>query len=110
MSGREIYSDASSIRQRIAKLLEGAENPLKAEEIAYALGIDEQEVYSHLAHIAKSIRRLSGGCKALLMVPPICKKCGYVFRDLDKPKKPSRCPRCRSEWLEPPRFIIRSTT
>lgn len=97
-----------SIRQKIAKLLEEVEAPLSAEDIAYSVGIDVEEVYAHLPHVAKTIRRSSGGRKSLLMVPPRCRKCGYVFKDLDRPKKPSKCPKCRSEWIEPPRFIIRS--
>jgi len=40
------------------------------------------------------------------MVPPTCKTCGYVFKDLDRPKRPSRCPRCRSERISSPLFII----
>lgn len=96
-----------SIRQRIARLLEEAKEPLSAEDIARDLGIEVEEVYLHLAHVAKTVRRLSSGRKLLLMMPPRCRKCGYIFKDLDKPKKPSRCPRCKFEWIEPPRFIIR---
>lgn len=96
-----------SIRQRIARLLEEAREPLSAEDIARDLDIEVEEVYLHLVHVAKTVRRSSSGRKSLLMVPPRCRKCGYVFKDLDKPKKPSRCPKCKSEWIEPPRFIIR---
>lgn len=98
---------SSSIRQRMIKLLESVEEPITAEDIARNLDIDVDDVYIHLAHLAKTVRRLSSGKKALLMVPPKCRKCGYVFKDLDKPKKPSKCPRCKSEWIEHPRFAIR---
>jgi hypothetical protein len=100
--------EEGSIRQRIIKLLSEATEPMTAEDIARVLDIDVSEVYMHLEHVAKTVRRSSGGEKALLMIPPRCRKCGYVFKDLDKPKKPSRCPRCKSEWIEPPRFIIKS--
>ncbi|MEM2810799.1 MAG: transcriptional regulator, partial [Candidatus Korarchaeum sp.] len=43
----------------------------------------------------------------LLMEPPQCRKCGYIFKDLKKPRKPSKCPKCGSEWISPPRFTIR---
>ncbi|MEM4789267.1 MAG: hypothetical protein QXV06_05695, partial [Ignisphaera sp.] len=96
-----------SIRQRMVKLLESVEEPITAEDIARNLDIDVDDVYIHLAHLAKTVRRLSNGKKALLMVPPMCRRCGYVFKDLDKPKKPSKCPKCKSEWIEHPRFVIR---
>jgi len=56
--------------------------------------------------LARSVYSRSGGGEALLMVPPRCRRYGYVFKDLESPRKPSRCPRCRSEWIEPPRFTI----
>lgn len=98
-----------SIRQRMVKLLESIAEPITAEDIANSLDIDVNDVYIHLAHLAKTVWRSSSGKKALLMVPPRCRKCGYTFKNLDKPKKPSKCPRCRSEWIEHPRFIIRET-
>uniref|UniRef100_A0A7C4NL82 Transcriptional regulator n=1 Tax=Ignisphaera aggregans TaxID=334771 RepID=A0A7C4NL82_9CREN len=93
----------------MVKLLESIEEPITAEDIASSLDIDVNNVYIHLAHLAKTVRRSSSGKKALLMVPPRCRECGYIFKDLDKPKKPSKCPRCRSERIEHPRFIIRET-
>ena len=101
-----------STRERIAELLERSSEPLSAEEIAALLGLDRsrvREVYEHLAHIAKTVRRSSGGRRALLMVPPRCRACGYVFRDLKKPRRPSKCPRCGSQRIEPPRFAIGET-
>ncbi|MCS7111600.1 MAG: transcriptional regulator [Ignisphaera sp.] len=97
-----------SIRERITRFLEEVEGPVSAEDIARTFEVDVPEVYIHLEHIAKSVRRESGGGKALMMTPPMCRKCGYIFKDLEKPKKPSKCPRCKSEWIEPPRFLIRS--
>ncbi len=101
-------SSELTIRERIMKLLESSKYPLTADDIINELGLDlsPNEVYEHLRHIAKSIRRLSNGRKILVMRPPMCRKCGYVFKDINKPKKPSRCPRCKSEWIEPPAFKI----
>ncbi|MFZ8782857.1 MAG: transcriptional regulator [Desulfurococcaceae archaeon] len=97
-----------TIRERIIELLRSTSRPLTAREIIEVLGVNitDREVYEHLAHIAKTIRSRSQGREVLLMEPPTCRKCGYVFKDLEKPKKPSRCPRCKSEWISPPRFII----
>ena len=89
-----------TIRERIVKILMEARRPLTAREIAELVGLDpntgEREVYYHLKHIAKTLRRRYGGKAALYMIPPRCKDCGYVFTDLREPKKPSRCPRCKS--------------
>lgn len=89
-------------------MLEETNNPLRAEDIAQTVGLNVFEVYEHLTHIAKTIRRQSKNAKALFMMPSKCRKCGYIFSDIDKPKKPSRCPKCKSEWIEPPRFIIKT--
>jgi len=95
-------------RERITRLLRETTRPLSVDEIISILQLEEspRDVYEDLQHIAKSIYAKSGGREVLLMEPPYCRKCGYVFKDLEKPKKPSRCPRCRSEWIEPPRFMI----
>ncbi len=87
-----------------------ARRPLTAREIAELVGLDpstgEREVYEHLRHVAKTLRRRLGGRAALYMVPPSCRDCGYVFTDLTEPRRPSRCPRCKSERISPPRFYI----
>ncbi|MCY0868034.1 MAG: transcriptional regulator [Desulfurococcus sp.] len=97
-------------REVITRLLRETGRPLTVYEIMATLGIrvPPEEIYLDLQHIAKSIRAKSNGSEVLLMEPPRCKKCGYVFSDMEKPKEPSRCPRCKSEWIEPPRFIITS--
>lgn len=87
------------------------EKPLTAEEIVNELGlkITPKEVYEHLEHIAKSIRRTYRNAYVLVMIPPTCKSCGYVFKDLEKPRKPSKCPRCKSEKIKPPAFKVERT-
>jgi len=97
-----------TIREQIIQVLRNTSKPLTVDEISCAFGVDvdAREVYEHLVHIAKSIRARSGGREYLAMDPTLCRKHGYVFRNLDKPRKLSRYPRCRSEWISPPRFII----
>ncbi len=100
-----------TLRERIKHLLLESREPLSADEIARILGLgprDKKLVYEALSHIAKTIRRESGGHLQLYMIPPQCLRCGYVFRDLKKPRRPSRCPRCKSERISPPRFFISS--
>jgi len=103
-------SNFETVRERIMKLLQEVENPLTVEEIAAYLGLpprSTREIYDHLWHIARTINRTSRGRKKLLMIPPQCRKCGYVFKNLNKPRKPSKCPKCKSTWIMPPAFIIK---
>lgn len=96
-----------SRRERIIETLSSTEEPLDVNQIAAQLGLNPREaksIYEDLEHVARSLRTSD---KALLMVPPTCKTCGYVFRDLDKPRRPSKCPRCKSERISSPLFIIR---
>jgi len=96
-----------SRRERIIELLAAAEEPMDVGQIARELGLDPSEagsIYEDLEHVARSLRNSN---LVLLMQPPVCKSCGYVFRDLKRLRKPSKCPRCRSERIYPPRFIIR---
>ena len=99
-----------TVRERIIRLLEEASHPLSAEEIAAHLGLDPRtgvkEVYAHLQHVARTVWRRSRGRKQVFMEPPSCRACGYVFKGLDRPRKPSKCPRCGSQRIDPPRFII----
>lgn len=97
-----------SRRERIIELLSTTEVPLDVGQIAEALGIDSRSakmLYEDLEHIARSLK---GSGMILLMVPPACKACGYVFKDLEKPRRPSKCPRCKSERVTSPRFIIKA--
>jgi len=97
-------SEWETLRERMIKLLIETNEPLSAREIALELGIDsERLVYEELKHVAKTIKRRG---LTLYIQPAYCKKCGYVFKDA-KIKKPSKCPKCKSQWIEPPRFIIR---
>jgi len=98
-----------SLREKITKLLRESGEPLSVDDILYCFKLEpsrRSEIYNHLSHIAKTIRQQSRGSENLVMIPPKCKVCGYIFKNLDKPKKPSKCPKCRSERIEKPRFKI----
>ncbi|RLG79778.1 MAG: transcriptional regulator [Thermoprotei archaeon] len=98
-----------TLREKIVDILIKAEEPLSVSQIASLLGLssrEERTIYTALTHIAKSVRRKSKGKLQLVMIPPVCKKCGYVFKHLDKPRRPSKCPRCKSERIEEPKFKI----
>ncbi|MDI9620190.1 MAG: transcriptional regulator [Candidatus Nezhaarchaeota archaeon] len=117
-AGCESYITASlmtsdmTTRERIINLLQSHSNPLSAEEIILVLNLQNmkpRDIYEHLKHIAKSVKARSGGKEVLAMIPPSCKSCGYIFEALDKPKKPSKCPKCKSERISTPTFKLVST-
>ncbi len=97
-----------SIREKILEILMLTKDPLSVDDIARELDLgprESREIYNHLEHVARTVRAKYG--KTLMMQPPYCRKCGYTFNNLKRPKKPSKCPKCGSEWIEPPRFIIK---
>ncbi len=94
-------------REQIIKILRNSSNFLSAEQIARSLDIkDVKLIYSDIQHIAKTIRSLSGGREIIVMDPPRCRKCGFVFKNTKHLGKPGKCPKCKSTWIEPARFKI----
>ncbi len=87
-----------TIRRRIMTLIES--RSLSARDISSQTGVPEREVCEHLLHIRKSAG------DALIITPPRCKACGFVFKKREKLKKPGKCPACRKQTIEPPRFSI----
>jgi predicted Zn-ribbon and HTH transcriptional regulator len=45
--------------------------------------------------------------KELLIRPASCGKYQFVFKVRKAAKAPSKCPKCRSEWILSPSFVIR---
>lgn len=92
-------------REKIFLLLSSSPKPLSVREIMRKLNISrEKDLYEHLNHLAISLKKKN---YVLIVFPPRCLNCGYVF-NLEKIKKPSRCPRCKSQKIMPPMFLIRS--
>ena len=92
----------ATIRQQIIEILERGDHD--AKQISQDVGIGEKEVYSHLPHISKSLPKHG---KRLKTIPAVCIKCGYDFKNRDRMTKPGRCPLCKSERIESPRFYIK---
>ncbi len=96
-------------RERIIRVLMDADRPLTVEEIADRLGLDRSEakgLYEELAHASRTLNRATQGRMVIAMVPPRCLSCGYVFKDVKRPRRPSRCPKCKSERISRPMFTI----
>ena len=78
---------------------------MTAEEICEILDIKKRSiVYEDVDHISKSVKREN---KELLIRPASCGKCQFVFNVGKTAKAPSKCPKCRSQWILAPAFIIR---
>lgn len=87
-------------RERLRDLLLSTEEGLSLEQIERIFEVRRQVAIADLEHLRLSLRHRE---ETLLMVPPACGTCGYVFR-LDAPKAPSKCPRCKSRDLTDPIF------
>jgi predicted Zn-ribbon and HTH transcriptional regulator len=84
----------------IAELVEG---PCSARDLSAAVRISEREVSAHLEHIRKSLLLST---RHLKIVPAECKKCGFVFAKREKLRRPGKCPVCKGESIQEPRFVI----
>ncbi len=76
---------------------------LSARQLSSLVGISEKAVPGHLEHLRKSAE---GAGDSLEIEPAVCSKCDYAFDDRARFTKPSRCPMCRGQRIEPPRFRI----
>lgn len=92
-------------RERLAKVLLEAREPLSIYQLQALVETDlkPNELYEELEHVKKTLKRMG---YRLEIVPARCKNCGYEFRDRERLKKPTRCPRCKNERIDPPRFYI----
>ncbi len=88
-------------RQALLRALR--DGPKTARELSAAISLPEREVVSHLEHVARS---LAHGDAELRIEPPRCQDCGFGFKKRERTSRASRCPRCKSERLDAPRFWI----
>lgn len=87
-------------RERLRELLLSTEDGVTLEQIEKIFEVKRQIAISDLEHLRLSLRHKE---ETLMMVPPACTDCGFVFR-LEAPKAPSRCPKCKSRDLSEPIF------
>lgn len=92
---------SETLRQSIMFFLQ--QGPATVRQISEEIGLAEKNVYEHLEHIRQSLQREG---TSLSVLPPECRKCGFVFAKRQRLKKPGRCPICRSESISQPRYSI----
>lgn len=79
---------------------------MTVKDISMTLGLREKEVIEHLPHVEKSI----GKRVSIIVEPPECLRCGFVFKKRNRFTTPSRCPECKSESVSAPILGIRGET
>jgi predicted Zn-ribbon and HTH transcriptional regulator len=89
-----------TVRKRIMALLE--QGPMTLREMAKELGMKEKEVLGHLPHAIRS----AALSQRVEISPASCLGCGFVFRKRGRLSTPGKCPMCRSQRIDPPRFKI----
>ena len=80
-------------REQIYDLLKKKE--WTAQELANYFQIELKWILDDLNHLAKSIKP-----KKVKIKPAYCKSCGFVFKERSRLKSPSKCPRCKKEWIQ----------
>ena len=89
-----------TLRQKFIELLSSQE--MSISQLARTLEVKFSEIDLALQHVEKSIRP-----KKIKVTPARCKECGFVFRERKKFTPPSRCPKCKSEWIAEASYCIR---
>ena len=87
-------------REQIIKILTKEEK--SAQQLANHFQVELFEILEDLEHIKYSIKP-----RKLTMKQAQCKKCGFVFEERSRVKKPSKCPKCKSEWIMASLFSIK---
>jgi predicted Zn-ribbon and HTH transcriptional regulator len=86
-------------RQQIIEILQQSKQT--AQQLANYFQCELKDMIEDLQHIEKSIKP-----NKLKIEPAYCKSCNFVFKERSKISKPSKCPRCKSEWIEAQMFWI----
>jgi len=96
-------STESTRRQQIVELL--AMGPWGFEELRRELAVPVRLLAMDLGHVEKSLRREG---RRLEVEPARCAGCGFVFKERSARHlhPPSRCPGCKGERIEEPRFSL----
>ena len=88
------------MRQQLEALLE---EPQPFEELKRILSLSPKQLEDELRHVERSAKNQG---KKLKIEPPECRECGFVFKERKRLSPPNRCPKCKSEWIEDPRFEL----
>jgi len=82
------------------------DHPLSVAQIARQVRESPKDIAADLEHLFRSLKNTDYRAS---ITPAVCRKCGFEFGS-DKLQKPSRCPKCKSTWLEEPLIQILTAT
>lgn len=85
-----------TIRRQIIDYLSGA--PVSIGMLSVEVGLSEKQLYGHLESLRKQVK--------LSIEPARCGKCGFEFKDRRRIRKPGKCPRCKSTYLQEPLYSL----
>lgn len=91
----------STPRRRIEALLR--RGSYSSHEISREVSVAEREVVSHLEHLHKSLKRSGLG---LRVEAAHCLGCGFIFKKRERLGRPGKCPLCKGERIDGPRFSV----
>src|SRR5688572_30155036 len=81
-------TDRAALREALA-----SGEPLTVRELSQLAGLSEAAVEKHLEHLEKSVKAEGG---KLVIGPPECLACGFVFEGRRRVTRPGKCPECRA--------------
>jgi predicted Zn-ribbon and HTH transcriptional regulator len=87
-----------TVRQHIIGFLR--KEKLSVGQLSTMVGKPEKEIAAELTQLQKSVH--------LVIEPAECIRCGFVFADRRRPKKPGKCPKCKNTRIKEPLFSIMS--
>lgn len=87
-------------REDIIELLEDQE--MTSQQLASHFQTKKKAILSDLKHIRKTLKRKN---QDFVVRMPVCRECGFQFK-LTSIKEPSKCPKCKSTWIEPPTYKV----
>ncbi len=89
------------MRQRLEQALR--ERPVTTRDLSQRVGIPEHDVAGHLEHLERSLKRRG---VTLVLEPPACLDCGFVFAHRHRVTRPGSCPDCHGRRISLPRFRV----
>jgi transcriptional regulator len=101
VGGGDTPARRETIRDALRRALSRA--PMTLRELSAEVSVSERDLPEHLEHLEKSLR--AEGSR-LVIAPPRCRKCGFVFRERARLTRPSKCPRCRGTHIASPQASI----
>ncbi|RMF05203.1 hypothetical protein D6764_05270 [Candidatus Woesearchaeota archaeon] len=87
-------------RQMISAILR--RNRVSLAELAHRFAMPLKDFVREFEYVRKGLPH----DQVLRFEHPYCRRCGFVFKEKHRVKAPTKCPKCRSESIEPAVYWI----